>query len=476
MTGVPRTLTLEGKTFVTEHRLNERKHIEPIHKKKRSLSADRDEAARKEVDELLKAGIIRESPYPIWIANPVIVKKKERRVANIGKNLEAYVNDMVIKSRDEEGLLDDIRETFSNLQKINMKLNPKKCSFGVEEGKFLGYYINKPIKQILVKPDKSGRVAKWAIELGEHEIEFRGRHAIKGQILADFITDVQESKDTETYSASLEVIGTVERDLRKLYTDEAASSDGCGAGPMLVNPEEKEFTYALNFEFIVTNNEAEYEALLAGLRMARDMKIRSIQVYVDSQLVARQVKGEYEAKQETTQKYLRKVQELRESFSHFEIEHIRRSQNKKADALSKLASLTFDHMGKKVLVEVLKERSIEEKFGIPQMIISENGPQFARGIFPEFCKHLQIKQSFASVYHPQGNGQVEVTNREIIKGIERRLGRSHKGWVDELPLVLWANTTAPKQSNGETPFSLAFGSTHKIPSINPQDAKHGRKL
>nr|XP_043639327.1 uncharacterized protein LOC122610401 [Erigeron canadensis] len=75
MTGVPRVLTLEGKPFVTEHRLNERKHIEPVHQKKRSLSADRDKAARKEVEELLQAGIVRESTYPVWVANPVMVKK-----------------------------------------------------------------------------------------------------------------------------------------------------------------------------------------------------------------------------------------------------------------------------------------------------------------------------------------------------------------------------------------------------------------
>nr|GEU37698.1 reverse transcriptase domain-containing protein [Tanacetum cinerariifolium] len=65
----------------------------------------------------------------------------------IGRNLEAYVDDIVTKSKDEKMLLADIAETFDNLKKINMKLNPKKCSFGVEEGKFLGYMvISKGIK------------------------------------------------------------------------------------------------------------------------------------------------------------------------------------------------------------------------------------------------------------------------------------------------------------------------------------------
>ena len=104
------------------------------------------------------------------------------------------------------------------------------------------------------------------------------------------------------------------------------------------------------------------------------------------------------------------------------------------------------------------------RFGVPHIIISDNGKQFTEGVFPTFCNGLKIKQSFTSVYHPQGNGQVEVTNRDIINGIERRLGRSHQGWVDELPQVLWAHRTHPKSSHGETPFSLTYGTEAVIPS------------
>jgi hypothetical protein len=61
----------------------------------------------------------------------------------IGRNLEVYVDDIVIKSKDEEDLVKDIAETFTKLREINMKLNPKKCSFGVKEGKFLGVVVTK---------------------------------------------------------------------------------------------------------------------------------------------------------------------------------------------------------------------------------------------------------------------------------------------------------------------------------------------
>ncbi|GJZ44060.1 reverse transcriptase domain-containing protein [Tanacetum coccineum] len=71
---------------------------------------------------------------------------------HIGRNLEVYVDDLVIKSRMEDEIVRDIEETFKTLREINMKLNPKKCTFGVEEGMFLGYKVNS--KGLKVCPDK----------------------------------------------------------------------------------------------------------------------------------------------------------------------------------------------------------------------------------------------------------------------------------------------------------------------------------
>ncbi|GJV82817.1 reverse transcriptase domain-containing protein [Tanacetum coccineum] len=70
----------------------------------------------------------------------------------IGRNLKVYVDDLVIKSRTKDEIVRDIEETFKTLREINMKLNPKKCTFGVEEGIFLGYKVN--TKGLKVCPDK----------------------------------------------------------------------------------------------------------------------------------------------------------------------------------------------------------------------------------------------------------------------------------------------------------------------------------
>ncbi|GKG00493.1 reverse transcriptase domain-containing protein, partial [Tanacetum coccineum] len=109
------------------------------------------------------------------------------------------------------------------------------------------------------KLEKSGRIAKWAIDLGEHDIELKGRNSIKGHILADFLAETLAKEVKEDHQVQSE-----ERDLEntwKLYIDGASSFDGYGA---------------------------EYEALLAGLRIATKMKIEDLDIFVDSQLVANQ--------------------------------------------------------------------------------------------------------------------------------------------------------------------------------------------
>ncbi|GJU40210.1 reverse transcriptase domain-containing protein, partial [Tanacetum coccineum] len=73
-----------------------------------------------------------------------------------------------------------------------------------------------------------------------------------------------------------------------LFTDGSSCIDDSGAGLIITNPERMEFTYALRFRFNATNNEAEYEALIAGLRIARQMGVQNLQANVDSKLVANQ--------------------------------------------------------------------------------------------------------------------------------------------------------------------------------------------
>ncbi|GKD04777.1 reverse transcriptase domain-containing protein, partial [Tanacetum coccineum] len=173
------------------------------------------------------------------------------------------------------------------------------------------------------------------------------RVSVKGQIFADFIVERPEEESPDT-------LMEVEEELPEpwiLFMDGSSDTDGSGAGLILTNPEGIEFTYALRFRFDATNNEAEYEALIAGLRIAEQMGVKNLQANVDSRLVANQVNG--------TQ--------------------IPRSENKKADTLSKIASTSFAYLSKQVLVEELKENSICEVEILS--VVEEEGDTWMNPIF-----------------------------------------------------------------------------------------------
>ncbi|KAJ0907707.1 putative ribonuclease H domain, reverse transcriptase, RNase H-like domain-containing protein [Helianthus annuus] len=132
---------------------------------------------------------------------------------------------------------------------------------------------DQPIKSVLEKPENSGRLAKWAVELGEHNITYVPRKAIKAQVLSDFIVEVPKQTITEVNTTATE---PSDLEAWKLFTDGASSVEGSGAGLILNNLEGLEFTYALRFEFQTTNNEAEYEALIVSLRLTKEMKVEKL--------------------------------------------------------------------------------------------------------------------------------------------------------------------------------------------------------
>ncbi|GJV68887.1 reverse transcriptase domain-containing protein [Tanacetum coccineum] len=104
------------------------------------------------------------------------------------------------------------------------------------------------------------------------------------------------------------------------------------------------------------------------------------------------------------------------------------------------------------------------KFGLPGEIISDNGKQFRDNPFKDWCEKLCIRQHFASVKHLQTNGLVERANHSQEEGIKARLDARSKNWMEELSRVLWAHRTMIKSNNGDTPFSLTYGTEAIIPA------------
>ncbi|GJW46500.1 reverse transcriptase domain-containing protein [Tanacetum coccineum] len=482
MIGIPR--------HIAEHRLNIREGCPPVRQKRRNLK-DLNKACMKDgplpeidwkVESLCKfpftcfldaykgyhqikmakkdeektafiisQGIFCYSKMPFSLRNAGVTYQHLVDKAfhkKIGRNLKVYVDDLIVKSRMEDEIIRDIEETFKTLREINMKLNPKKCTFGVEEGMFLGYKVN--TKGIMVCPEKVDAILSLpSLKCLKDIKKLNGKLASLNRFLAksaekslpffktpkkctkksDFhwtkeaesvfkqmtqlieelptLTTPEEKEELIVYlAATKEAVSAVlmtEREAKQMpiyfvsralrgpevnYTSveklilalvhaskrlkryfqahpiivvtdqpikqillrpevagrlqkwsielgeyaihyrlrvsvmgqiladfivkhpEEDSLDTPMAGLILTNLEGAEFTNTLRFIFEATNNEAEYEALIVGLM--------------------------------------------------FSIKQVPRSENKKADALSKITSTSFAHLSKLVLVEELKEKSVNE--------------------------------------------------------------------------------------------------------------------
>nr|XP_023924890.1 uncharacterized protein LOC112036313 [Quercus suber] len=500
-------------TEVIQHKLDVDPEKKPVKQKRRVFAPERDQAVTDEVNKLLKVGFIWEVYYPDWLVNVVLVKKANgkwrmcvdftdlnkaclkdsatyQRLVNkmfnkqIGKNMEVYVDDMLVKSKEELAHLDDLKETFATLKQYQMKLNPSKCVFGVVSGKFLGflvsqrgieanlekvqaiinmespktikevqkltrriaalnrfvsratdkclpffktlkqafawtdeceaafqelkrylsnppllslskegenlylyltvsdtavsgalireegkkqlpvYYVSQafqgaesrypkiekiafalivasqklrqyfqanpilvmmdqPIKKSMNKPEVAGRMVQWAIELSQFDIEYHPRTAIKAQALG-------------------------------------------GVGVVIVTPEGEILKYGVQLKFLATNNEAEYEGILTGLRLGKVLGAKNLLVQNDSKLVIGQIQGEYEAKEERIQKYLKLTKCLTQEFDGVEFVQIPRSQNIEADEVSKIASSEDGSTSMDLRMEIQKYPSIEE---VPTFLI-----------------------------------------------------------------------------------------------------------
>ncbi|RWW88637.1 hypothetical protein BHE74_00002486 [Ensete ventricosum] len=108
-------------------------------------------------------------------------------------------------------------------------------------------------------------------------------------------------------------------------------------------------------------------------------------------------------------------------------------------------------------------KNIITRFGLPKIIITDNGTQFNNVKFKAFCQSYRIQLKFSSVAHPQANGLAEVTNRAILEGLKKRIFGAPTTWVEELPSILWASRTTPKTLTGESPYSLTFGTEAVLP-------------
>ena len=186
-----------------------------------------------------------------------------------------------------------------------------------------------PLAEIIGSRDASGRVAKWDIELAPYTIHYQPRTAIKSQALADFLVDWAETQYLPPAPDSTHW---------RMHFDGSKMRTGLGAGIVLTSPKGDKLKYTLQIHFAASNNVAEYEALVHGLRLAKELGIRRILCYGDSDLVVQQSSGDWDAKDANMASYRFLVQKLSGSFEGCEFLHIPRAKNEAADTLAKIAS------------------------------------------------------------------------------------------------------------------------------------------
>jgi hypothetical protein len=144
-----------------------------------------------------------------------------------------------------------------------------------------------PLSEIIGCKDVSGRVAKWAIDLAAHAIQYKPRTTIKSQVIADFFADWGEHQYRPP---------ALDSTRWRMHFDSSKLLGGLGAGVVLTSPKGDKLQYVLQMHFCASNNVAEYEALVHGLKMAKQIGIRTILCFGESDLVVHQVSGDWDAK------------------------------------------------------------------------------------------------------------------------------------------------------------------------------------
>ena len=186
-----------------------------------------------------------------------------------------------------------------------------------------------PIGEVLRNPEAMGRISKWVAELAPHSITFTPRAAIKSQAVADFLAE---------WTAPPKAVEEPKEPCWTVFTDGAWGASGARAAAIVLSSNGSKLFYAARLNFNTTNNAAEYEAVLLGLRKLRSLGARRAVLKSDSKLVAGHVDKQFTVRDDTLAEYVAAVRSLEKCFKGFTIVHIPRAGNEEADALAKAAA------------------------------------------------------------------------------------------------------------------------------------------
>nr|XP_016467672.1 PREDICTED: uncharacterized protein LOC107790280 [Nicotiana tabacum] len=352
----------------------------------------------------------------------------------LGKTMDVYIDDMLVKSQHVGAHIQYLFDTFQILRKFNMKLNPEKCAFGVS---------------------------------------------------SDFSQGIQLDAEKE-----LQVFNGSNPGTWTLFTDGSSNVKGAGLGIVLVPPTGETIRQGVKCHPI-TNNEAEYEAVIAGLELSRELGIEKVYG-----ILLEDKKKAQELCQKAARYCLNQGNLYRKMFGGplarclgpSQTEYVMKEIQKRhcrnhAGGISLVKTIIragyywpkMKEEAKNFVAKCDKCQRYGNNMHRPAellhpvvapwpfmklgMDIIGPLPQAKGAQITEFFQSWQIKRITLISYHLVGNGQVESTNKFIIKNLKKRLEESKGNW----PGVLWAYRITTKISTGEIPFSLVYGVEALIP-------------
>jgi ribonuclease HI len=190
-------------------------------------------------------------------------------------------------------------------------------------------HTSSTLGKILNNREATGKIAKWVIELSMYDIVYKRRTAIKVQALSDFVAEWTEMQTPPK-----------ERELEywTINFDGSLHLQGAGEGALVTPPKGESFKYVMQMHFSASNNAAEFEAMLHGLRITTALSIHRLKVLGDSQLVVNQANKEWSCLDNKMLLYCQEFRKLENNFDGLEYLHILRGKHEVADELAKLSS------------------------------------------------------------------------------------------------------------------------------------------
>uniref|UniRef100_A0A2N9FQA3 Integrase catalytic domain-containing protein n=1 Tax=Fagus sylvatica TaxID=28930 RepID=A0A2N9FQA3_FAGSY len=368
---------------------------------------------------------------------------------------------------------------------------------------------NHPLHKAMNKPDAAGRLIQWAVELSEFDIEYHPRQAIKAQALADFIAEFTVTEDEPSE----------EKPGRRVNGEYKAREDRMTKYLKLVRNAMKWFDEVILVQVPrEQNTEADALAKLASSDEATDqhIEVQHSPSHLEEEVSAIDVSNSWMTpivnylEDETLPSDPVEARKLKVRSTRFiliqgvlykrgfSLPYLRCLDKAEANYVMREVheGICGNHSGARSLVHKLVRagyywptmqkdavsyiRACDkcQRFGNlihspPETLTPmtapwpfaqwDNGRQFDNSPFREFCEELGIHNHYSSPGHPQANGQVEVTNRSLLKMIKTRLEGAKGLWPEELPNILWAYRTTARTPTGETPFRLTYGIEAVIP-------------